>query len=169
MSKPNDKRVVIMLPEASITKILEEHPEVEMQIADSVIASTTNRVIKKALNGRDLNEHFKDKVDTVLKDFMKQTLTERNKSSYYSLECRDVLKASVAAEMEPFIKNLFSEAFEEYFKKLVEKGDLERFITDKFDNYIRAIVLKKIDESKRTIQEIANEAVAKAIRDKLGM
>ncbi|MFA6661429.1 MAG: hypothetical protein WCS56_00180 [Bacilli bacterium] len=164
MKKENKKKIVIMLPEESIAKILEANPEVELQIADQVLTSTSNRVIKKALNNNELIDFCKKKADKAFEQFVREMGVEFDKGYPH----KAYLSSAVTKVLKPMFETFLMQVADNFLFNL-NKEEWASYIDGKVGSYMSEIASRIMRESTKDIKSAATKIAEEVIREKLGV
>jgi hypothetical protein len=168
MNPVSKGKVVVMVPAESIEKIIADHPEVELQIADRVIEGSAKAIIKKAMNDKDAIVACRKKAEEMFDLFIKDIgLVSKKVGWDHRLELSDSIKKNLM----PYFTQYLQEVSEEYLKTL--EGTWEQYLELNFKDLIRKRVQSEAEKLRKEIrEETTKEAkgiLEQVMRDKFGM
>lgn len=162
MNKKQTKKIVIMVPEESINKILADHPEVELQIADQVLAGTANRAIKKALNDEDLADYIKTRADNIFSEYIKSIgvvkLDEYPYGFILSKLAEDILKPLFLDFLNSTSRAFVADQNKDEWKTYIEES-VGYYLKKTMQETARKVVKEQLEEVKVTAEKVATDII----------
>ena len=157
--------IKLMIGEEIVKELLENNPEVEVEIKEKIISNTSKRIIKKIVNDEDVEKAVFKKLDAIIDQAAIDICTKtKNLGWKTSYELSDSFKKHLIALIEKEINCLFKykitrmldddETMREILDGLVSKAFIRYFDSCNFQEFL----IGRID------------VIAKAaIREKLGL